>query len=74
MICVLAKIFSNHAKIDITYRSLAASFGANHMTYARAVPKIKTRLTELENSAVDRLNPYFLATGLVSSESEVEAA
>lgn len=74
MICLIAKILTNHSKADTSYRELAKSFGANHMTYARAAPKIKGRIFELEHQAISRLEPYFIVTGLVEPHEEQEAA
>jgi len=47
---------------------MAQSFGGNHMTYARAYPKIRDKLRELEAVAVSRLDRYFAEMGLVATE------
>ncbi|UXC38274.1 hypothetical protein [Cupriavidus gilardii] len=60
-----AKAFANHEKLVISYRQLAAQFGGNHMTYARAYATVRDRMRELEAVAVDRLTPYFEASGLI---------
>ncbi|MDR5813337.1 hypothetical protein QCE62_06990 [Caballeronia sp. LZ033] len=73
MDCLLAKLFANHAKMEISFRDLAKSFGGNHMTYARAFPVIKARIIEIDENAIQRLRPYFERTGLVEKEEVAEA-
>jgi hypothetical protein len=68
---LVAKAFANHEKLAISFRQLAGQFGGNHMTYARAYPLVRDRIRELEAVAVDRLTPYFGASGLIEL---VEAA
>lgn len=63
--CMIGKLYANHKKIDISFRDLAANFGGNHMTYARAFEKIRTRLREVEQLALDRLEPYLREQGVV---------
>lgn len=60
-----ARVYADGEKLAISFRDMAISFGGNHMTYARAYPKVRARLWELEKVAVDRLAPYFERTGLV---------
>ncbi|WP_367394527.1 hypothetical protein [Cupriavidus sp. Agwp_2] len=62
---LVSKAFANHERLAVSYRDMAASFGSNHMTYARAFPKIRERLRELEALAVSRLDAYFTALGLI---------
>ncbi|USE78920.1 hypothetical protein NDR89_19995 [Cupriavidus gilardii] len=62
---LVAKVFANHQKLVISYRHLADQFGGNHMTYARAFATVRDRMRELEAVAVDRLTPYFEASGLI---------
>jgi hypothetical protein len=53
-----------------SYRELAKAFGGTHMTYARANTKLRGRLAGLEQSAINRLTPYFERTGLIGLEAE----
>jgi hypothetical protein len=71
--CLLARLYVNHSKIDISFRDIAQSFGASHMTYKRTFDKLKVRINELENRAVDMLTPYFERTGLVDRITEETA-
>jgi hypothetical protein len=68
--CILARIYANHSKVDISFRDLAKSFGANHMTYKRAFDKIALRMREVENRAIGQLTPYFERTGLIEKVAE----
>ncbi|MNT57143.1 hypothetical protein D3C72_1944920 [compost metagenome] len=47
---------------------MAQSFGSNHITYARAFPKIRERLRESEAVAVSRLVGCFDALGLIATD------
>lgn len=71
--CMLARLYANHAKVDISFRDLAKAFGANHMTYKRAFDKISVRMREVENRAIDQLTPYFDRTGLIERVQEETA-
>jgi len=62
---LVAKAFANHERLAVSYRDMAQSFGGNHMTYARAFPKIRERLRELEAVAISRLGKYFVMRGLI---------
>lgn len=62
---LVARVYADGEKLAISFRDMAASFGGNHMTYARAYPKVRARLVELEKIAVARLTPYFERTGLI---------
>lgn len=64
---LVARVYADGEKLAISFRDMAANFGGNHMTYARAYPKVRARLVELERVAVGRLAPYFERTGLVES-------
>ncbi|QTP32598.1 hypothetical protein B7759_01171 [Burkholderia glumae] len=66
--CMLARRYANHARVEISFRDLAKSFGANHMTYKRAFDKIEARIREVENRAAGILTPYFEATGLIGQQ------
>jgi hypothetical protein len=66
--CILAKNYANHAKVEISFRDLEKSFGENHMVYARAFPKIKEHLAEVEKQATDRLAKYFVSQGIIPNE------
>lgn len=70
--CILARLYANHAKIDISFRDLAKSFGASHMTYKRAFDKINLRMREIEKRAIDQLTPYFERTGLIEPTDKPE--
>lgn len=63
--CMLARRYANHAKVEISFRDLAKSFGASHMTYKRAYEKINLRICEVESRANGILTPYFERTGLI---------
>lgn len=65
---LVAKVFANHERLAVSFRQIAASFGGNHMIYARAYPKVRDRLRELEEIAVGRLGKYFVQRGLVAEE------
>lgn len=65
-----ARVFADGEKLAISFRDMATAFGGNHMTYARAYPKVRDRLRELERVAVARLTLYFLRTGLIEPEEE----
>lgn len=71
MDCMIAKLFANHVRIEISFRDLAHSFGGNHMTYARAFNLMKGRLRALETLAVGRLTAYFESTGLVEPGQQI---
>lgn len=64
--CMLGKSFAKHKKIEISFRDLAKSFGGSHMIYARAFKIIKGRLRDLEELAIDRLEPHFRAQGVIA--------
>ncbi|CAG9173134.1 hypothetical protein CURE108131_20950 [Cupriavidus respiraculi] len=66
-----ARVFADGEKLAISFRDMATAFGGNHMTYARAYPKLRARLIELEKVAVGRLTPYFERTGLIEAEESV---
>jgi hypothetical protein len=63
--CMIGKLYANHSRVQISFRELARNFGGNHMLYARGYEKIRTRLRELELLALDRLDPYLRAQGVV---------
>ncbi|MFS8978249.1 hypothetical protein PO002_27700 [Cupriavidus necator] len=65
---LVAKAFANHARLAVSFRDMAQSFGSNHITYARALPKIRERLRELEAVAVSRLDGCFAALGLIATD------
>lgn len=68
---LVAKAFAEHSKTAISFRDLAASFGDNHMVYARAFKKVKAMLKDLENLAISRLTPHFEETGLIECVAEL---
>lgn len=61
---MLGRMFARHRKIDISVRDLAAQFGGSHMIYFRASCKMKNHIRKLEEMAVARLEPIFLAQGV----------
>ncbi len=63
--CMIGKVYANHKKIEISFRSLAKSFGGNHMIYARAYKALRNRLRALEEVAIDRLAPHFFEQGVI---------
>jgi hypothetical protein len=65
MDCMVAKFYTHQRKTEISFRDLAKTFGGNHMTYARAFPKVKKLLRPLESMALTRLQPYFAEQGVV---------
>jgi hypothetical protein len=50
---------------DVTFRQMAEQFGASKDTWNRALHDVKKRLEELEKLAINRLEPAFVADGLV---------
>lgn len=64
--CMLGRLFANHKKLDISSRDLAAQFGGNHTKYLRASYKMKNHLRQLEDNAIGRLEPVFVAHGVVA--------
>ena len=70
MDCMIAKVYANHKKIEISFRDLAKSFGGNHMTYARAYKALRERLRTLELVAIDRLAPHFFEQGVIANYQE----
>ncbi|HVL76317.1 MAG TPA: hypothetical protein VM406_09890 [Noviherbaspirillum sp.] len=68
MKCMVAKFYSNHAKVEISFRALAQEFGGNHMLYARTYKQLVVLLRPLEILAVRRLEPYFLQQGIVGDQ------
>jgi hypothetical protein len=65
MDCMVAKFYAHQRKTEISFRDLAKAFGGNHMTYARAFPKVKRLLRPLDGMALKRLQPYFAEQGVV---------
>jgi DNA-directed RNA polymerase specialized sigma24 family protein len=52
---------------DTSYRQMAEKFGQSKNTWNRALHNVRTRLSTLENSAISRLEPAFVADGLVGA-------
>lgn len=50
---------------DVTFRQMAEQFGASKNTWNRALHDIRKRLEGLEKMAIGRLDPGFVAEGLV---------
>lgn len=49
---------------DVTFRQIAEQFGLTHSTYHYALKRVRERVLELENRAIDRLAPEFVRDGL----------
>lgn len=64
--CMLGRMFANHKKLDISARDIAARFGGSYSTYLRASWKMKNHLRILEEQAIERLTPVFIAHGVVT--------
>lgn len=62
--CMLGMLYANHKKMDISTRDLATTFGGSHMLYFRASCKIRNHLRKLEEKAIERLEPVFIAHGV----------
>ena len=63
--CMVAKFYAHHKKTTISYRELAHAFGGSHMMYARLMGKIGKRLQDIEQRAMNTLQPYFEERGVV---------
>lgn len=70
LVLMVAKYYTHHARIEISFRDLAKEYGGNHMTYARGFKKVCELLRPLEAMAFDRLHPYFVEQGIVSAQAE----
>lgn len=66
---MLGRMFANHKKLDISARDIAAKFGRNYTTYLRASWVMKNHLRIIEQSAIDRLEPIFVAHGVVANNN-----
>ena len=67
MDCMIAQVYANHKKIEISFRDLAKSFGGNHTGYIRAFKSLRERLRALELMAIDRLAPHFFEQGVIEN-------
>lgn len=65
---LVARVYADGEKLAISFRDMETAFGGSRMTYARAYPKVRAHLLELERVAIGRLAPYFERTGLVEPE------
>lgn len=63
--CMLGRMFANHKKVDISARDLAARFDGSYTTYIRASWKMKNHIRQIEEQALARLAPVFIAHGVV---------
>lgn len=50
---------------DVSFRQMAEQLGMSKSTWHRALADVRARLRGLENMAIDRLSPAFIADGLV---------
>jgi hypothetical protein len=62
--CMLGRLFANHAKVGITFRDLAGSFGGNPMLYQRASFKMQNHLRQLEQLALQHLEQRLVKDGV----------
>jgi hypothetical protein len=69
--CMVGRLFSNHKKLDITFRDLAATFGGNAMQYQRASYKLRNTLRQLEQMAIERLEGRMVADGVAMPTESV---
>jgi hypothetical protein len=68
--CMLGRAYANHAKMNISLRDLAESFGGSAMKYQRAATRLKEKLQELEHMALARLEERFVADGVALPTDE----
>lgn len=54
--------------VDVTFRQMAENFGLDHSTYAYALKRVRGKLEVLEKMAINRLEPAFMADGLVEPD------
>lgn len=54
--------------VDVTFRQMADNFGLDHSTYAYALKRVRGKLEVLEKMAINRLEPAFMADGLVEPD------
>lgn len=73
--CMVAKFYVHHKKTQdkLSFRELAKEFGGDHLVYWRAYRKMRELLRPLEIMAIARLEPYFIAQGIVA-DHRAEAA
>lgn len=62
---LLGRIYAKHSQVNINFRDMAQSFGGNHMNYFRAHCKIKNALRQLEEKALERLEPRLVQHAVV---------
>lgn len=62
--CMLGRLFANHAKVGISFRDLAASFGGSAMLYQRASDKMQGHLRQLEQLALQHLEERLVKDGV----------
>ena len=69
--CMLGRLFAHHAKVEISFRDLAASFGGNPMVYQRASFKMRNHLRQLEQLAILHLEERLVKDGVaMATESD----
>ena len=54
--------------VDVTFRQMSENFGLDHSTYAYALKRVRGKLEDLEKMAINRLEPAFMADGLVEPD------
>jgi hypothetical protein len=62
---LLARLFADHSKTQISVRQLADSFKGSHMKFHRAGLVLRDHVKQLELKAQDRLYAYFAAQGII---------
>ena len=58
--------------VDVTFRQMAEQFGLAHNTFHYALKRVREKMEGLEKMAINRLEPAFMADGLV--EPDVNSA
>lgn len=59
---------------DASFRSMADAFGASKTTWHRSLTKVRKRVQALEDLAIDRLTPSFIADDLVEPAASARQA
>jgi hypothetical protein len=62
--CMLGRLFAHHAKVEISVRDLANSFGGSQMVYQRATVKMRNHLRQLEALAIQHLEERLVKDGV----------
>lgn len=54
--------------VDVTFRQMAEQFGLAHNTFHYALKRVREKMEGLEKMAINRLEPAFMADGLVEPD------